>query len=262
MNDRAKLFVTLLIPSVLALGCSGPQNPCPSGNCPNEAGVADGGDASGDGARDAATDIANDMATDVPADAVDVPQGSDAPVDVASDVASDALADALSDARTDASGDVAMLDASGDGGCNPCLNDDTQWGFMGGFIASHDLDSIFRCNSYQHTRTTGGSTTMCMDAILCAGTISTADINNAINDPDVQAALAMGTVRYGRMPLPDVSVFTIVVGGNTIRFGSACMGLAGCTDPPPGVQRLRTLLENLAAQQDSMPACTAVFGSG
>jgi hypothetical protein len=109
-----------------------------------------------------------------------------------------------------------------------------------------------------------GMAMSCVNAVPCEGRSGAVGINTvlaALADPDVVAALGAAPILYGHL-IPDAGTFQITFRGRTISIGFACAGAPGCTDPPAGVARLRTLLEQLTSQQVAAAPCDTTFPDG
>lgn len=152
---------------------------------------------------------------------------------------------------------------SGDPNCEQCIDQATSWGPNGGLVAYNEGSSLESCGNYMHERVPFGDGVQvrCMREIPCSGgLIGTTEVEQAFADPDVQAALAMKNVLYGRDSRPvDGQVFRIERGGNVIEVGGACMGGQGCVEIPEGVAALVALLRELDEQQLMLDPCAGLF---
>lgn len=180
---------------------------------------------------------------------------TDSGADGTSEAAAETSTDSANDTATDSPGD------SGDGGC-VCLAASLSWGSDGGEVAFVDRSTLSSCHDYARTRTNSGSTTpslTCAQALRdCPGDAvdadmasTTSDVNGALADADVQAALAKAPVLYGSDPRPvDGAVFQVMVGGKKIEVGGACGGASGCTEVPAGVAHLRDVLQEIDKEKE------------
>jgi hypothetical protein len=147
------------------------------------------------------------------------------------------------------------------------LAGDYDYGDEGGNAAVYNRSYLSTPATYQYQRQPADdatSTIVCTLALPACGTagaIDPTDIDTAVADPDVRAALAMATPPvYGHDSRPvDGTVFSFrsAAGGGLAVGGTCGSGETGCTPPPAGVARLVTLLRMLDQQELSSPACTA-----
>jgi len=95
-----------------------------------------------------------------------------------------------------------------------------------------------------------------------SGALGIGDITGALANADVQSALRVAPVLYGRDLRPvDGTVFRVTVGGQTIDVGAACESLAGCRPIPRGVAALVEVLRSLDRQELGKLACSGVFSA-
>lgn len=169
------------------------------------------------------------------------------------------------DAAPDGTSDSASTDTGvADTGCPKCLSSELSWGLDGGEVAWVDRSTLKGCDDYHGTRT--GTTTLACDAKIptCPGDVpdsdfvtGVVDVESALANADVQAALAKAPVLYGTDPRSfDGTVFQVLVGTKKIEVGGACGGASGCTDIPAGVQQLRAVLERIDAEK-KLTVCSA-----
>lgn len=218
------------------------------------------GDGTGDvdsGARDAGgtTDAGAGDAGSTPTDSGVADSGSvDAgSVDAGADAGSTVDAGAV-----DGGSDAGTVD----GGACGCIDSTLRWRYEGGFVPNRAESRIDVCRDFSYARTVGtGPTTMCEDEVPCAGDEATiGDVNRALADTQVQAALTAAPVLYGRDTRPvDGRVFVIEYRGQEITIGSPCTATIGCTAIPAGVEALKDLLESLQDERLEAPGCASVF---
>jgi hypothetical protein len=150
--------------------------------------------------------------------------------------------------------------------CDPCLGAKLGWAYNGGLVAYTSASSLAECGLYTYGRTPagGGTTVFCSDTIGGCGAPSIAieDVERALADPDVVAALSATPGLYGSDPRPcDGAVLDILeVGGDCPASGGGGCGLPGaCRPVPMGVRRLASLVVAIDAQELAAPACKSVF---
>lgn len=87
------------------------------------------------------------------------------------------------------------------------------------------------------------------------------DVLQALQNPDVQAALAQGHVLFGTDPRPvDGTVLEIVARADTsLEVGGPCSGGASCSAIPAGVSALAELLRAIDDEQLQLEPCRSVF---
>lgn len=143
------------------------------------------------------------------------------------------------------------------------------WGSTGGLTSFTTASSLKACRTYERTRSTqGGPPTLTCTATLdgCgAAPIAIGDVEAALANPDVTAALAGTTKIYGSDNRPcDGAVESITIGGKTIEVGGECSGpgAGGCTATPcvpvpAGLRALVNVLDGLDTQEaTAKPECT------
>jgi hypothetical protein len=151
--------------------------------------------------------------------------------------------------------------------CAPCMESSVSWGDIGGLVLFSERSTLGACNVFQHTRSPAGHGTgtmlACERSLPCMGSglHGVSDISLALQNADVQAALAKGHVLFGSDPRPDDgSVFEIVArDGTSIAVGDACSGSASCTAIPAGVNALANLLRAIDSEQLSLDPCRSMF---
>ena len=107
-------------------------------------------------------------------------------------------------------------------------------------------------------------TLMCtQDLGTCTSTVSAREINVALEQPDVRAALAAAPILFGRDTRPvDGAVFRIAVGAAVVEIGAPCEGAAGCREIPQTVAALGIRLRALTSQELARGLCRDTFGPG
>jgi len=151
--------------------------------------------------------------------------------------------------------------------CAECLSTTVSWGDSGGLTQFHDSSSVSSCRNYVRSRSadTGTPVVKCTTnlAACSASAIGVGDVEAALADPDVIAALDGKTKTYGRDDRPcDGSVVEITVGTKTVEVGGECSTTGGCTqgpcvEVPKGLRALTDLLDKLDVQAASAdPSCT------
>jgi hypothetical protein len=168
-----------------------------------------------------------------------------------------------SGANGDATAD-AVLDGSDDCGC---VVDAIVWGNDGGRVAYVDRSTLSPCDTFSHQRdplSTDPPTLMCSQGLgTCTSTVSAREINVALEQPDVRAALAAAPILFGRDTRPvDGAIFRITIGAAVIEIGAPCNGGAGCKEIPQTVAALGIRLRALTNQELARGACRETFGPG
>jgi hypothetical protein len=147
------------------------------------------------------------------------------------------------------------------------LGDSYEYGDIGGLRIFVERSHLGPGNSYRHTRTPlvgTGPLLSCappLPACNAAGSITAADLERDLADPDVRAALAETVPPvYGRDNRPvDGVVFELKrADGRGFLAGAACNGQPGCRNVPVGIARLTALLRELDQQQLAAPACQGI----
>lgn len=160
------------------------------------------------------------------------------------------------------SGDDAGVPA-----CSPCIDGSVSWGDVGGLVVYSDRSTLDGCNTYHRTRTPAGRGTAemlaCERSLPCMGSglHGVSDVLQALQNTDVQAALAQGHVLFGSDPRPvDGTVLDIVARADTaIDVGSPCSGGGSCAAIPPGVSALAALLRAIDDDQLHLDPCRSMF---
>jgi len=152
--------------------------------------------------------------------------------------------------------------------CTDCLTTTVSWGSNGGLTQFTSSSSLQTCRTYERSRIVGnGAPTVVCTAELgaCASaSIAVGDVEAALADPDVTAALAGTTQTYGSDSRPcDGAVLSITVGARTVEVGGECTGPTGgctqtpCVPVPTGLRTLANVLQKLDIQEASThPECT------
>jgi hypothetical protein len=146
-----------------------------------------------------------------------------------------------------------------------------SWGWSGGGdLVYRASSSLAQCGAYTYGRAPagGGPTTTCSDTLAgCGGpSVSIEDVERALADPDVVAALSGPAGLYGADPRPcDGEMLTIGVGSALLEVGVDCTATGSgclpgpCRPVPAGLGRLVGVLTAIDAQEGAAPACKAVF---
>lgn len=153
--------------------------------------------------------------------------------------------------------------------CSGCASVGLTWGQDGGLACTRDSSSFASCRAFTHRRVAEGCDPidrMCTNDVPACDTsgadaIVLADIEAALEHPDVVAALAAAPVLYGTDPRAfDGTVFYVTVGSARIEVGPCAV--ASCSDVPAGVRALQMLLEGLTGQELVRGECASVFPTG
>jgi hypothetical protein len=148
-----------------------------------------------------------------------------------------------------------------------CVADVITWGNDGGRVAYVDRSTLSPCDTFSHQRDPAGTDpptlTCSQDLGTCTSTVSAREINVALDQPDVRAALAAAPILFGRDTRPvDGAVFRITVGARVVEIGEACNGAAGCREIPQTVAALGIRLRALTNQELARGSCRDTFGPG
>jgi hypothetical protein len=202
-----------------------------------------------------------------------VDSGADGAPALRGDAAAPSQAAADAGSVADA-GAVAEVGAPRDAiACEYCFSHQLTWGYTGGYDAFVASSALEGCLLYKYSRTPTGTDPMAQtcstDLSTCTGSsISTRDVDDALANPDVVAALAGNTLLYGSDPRPcDGNVLDIHVDDAGVQVGGDCVpdagagcGLSGsCTPVAPGLRALATLLTQLDEQELAIPPCSTTF---
>jgi hypothetical protein len=137
------------------------------------------------------------------------------------------------------------------GQCPSCVTETVSWGPSSGL----STNTISSCGSF--ARTTLVPPSSCEGAVASCGTsdkATVADLNAALLNPAVEAALASGST-VGGPPSPGGMSTSVKVGSRSFLIANCGTG-ASCSTVPDGIQRLKTLLQRLADEtQCELPAC-------
>jgi hypothetical protein len=160
--------------------------------------------------------------------------------------------------------DIVCRADSGASSCN-CAASELQWGPNGGLVSQQDRSSVTPCRTYVHERDfyrQERPSLSCKQELLACGSdaLGIGDITAALAHADVQAALTVAPVIYGRDLRPvDGTVFRVSVAGKTIDVGAACAGQTGCRNIPAGVASLVSVLRAVDEQELHKAPCSGVF---
>jgi hypothetical protein len=159
--------------------------------------------------------------------------------------------------------------------CTDCLSQAVTWGYTGGYVQYDDSASLSACRTYQHTRTLvggpdAGSSQSCSGEIggCDAGADAVHDVEQALAQPDVVAALASSVPLYGNDPRPcDGGVMVIKVGTQTLTVGEDCGPTAlcqinsghSCVPVPAGVRALVNVLSAVDQALIKQGECATTF---
>ena len=158
----------------------------------------------------------------------------------------------------------AQPDSTDDCGC---IIDVITWGNDGDRVAYVDRSTLSPCDTFSHQRDPSGTdppTLACsQDLGTCTSSVSAREINVALEQPDVRAALAAAPILFGRDTRPvDGVVFRITVGTAVIEIGEVCDGTANCREIPQTVAALGIRLRALTSQELARGSCRDTFGPG
>jgi len=151
-------------------------------------------------------------------------------------------------------------DAGNPNGCE-CAALPVSWRRDGGHVATQAQSSIKPCNTFHHeTGPNGGEPTATCNSLLqkcnLGLPVNVPQLNSALADADVQAAIAAAPVLYGGDTRPvDGSVRRIDIDGQVVDVGNDCAAGASCDPIPEGVAALADLLWTIERQQLSFGAC-------
>lgn len=154
-----------------------------------------------------------------------------------------------------AAGSPASGGGGGDDTCG-CVVPELVWGPNGGLVAYAETSEL-SCDTFSLTVTptqTDPPSEACTTIITsCENMVSPAELQTAVEHPDVQAALLAAPVLYGAdTRVLDVPVLRITVDGARIEVGAEC---SDCEGIPEGVSVFAELLEQLTREQRMTSEC-------
>jgi hypothetical protein len=163
-------------------------------------------------------------------------------------------------------GTAGAAGADGSDDCG-CVVEAIVWGNDGGRVAYVDRSTLSPCDTFSHQRDPAGTdppTLVCsQDLGTCTSTVSAREINVALEQPDVRAAIAAAPILFGRDPRAfDGAVLRIAIGTAVVEIGDPCNGAAGCKEIPQTVAALGIRLRALTSQQLARGSCRDTFGPG
>ncbi|XXX78328.1 hypothetical protein WMF30_06115 [Sorangium sp. So ce134] len=137
-----------------------------------------------------------------------------------------------------------------------------RWGANGGFRATEETSALSPCRAFSFDRRElrGGKPLLTCSQELggCEEAVSAGDVADALDHPDVVAALAAAPVLYGRDTRPvDGAVFRIQVGDAVVDVGDECGEAPDCVPVPDGVAALVDALRTLTKEQLARGTCGA-----
>jgi hypothetical protein len=142
--------------------------------------------------------------------------------------------------------------------------DTIRWGSIGGFRPPGETSTLSPCRVFSFERRGIGSETPLLTCSQelggCEEAVSAGDVADALDHPDVVAALAAAPVLYG-IDAQDVdgSLFRIQVDGAVVDVGYECGERPACVPIPAGVAALVDLLRTLTQEQLARQTCGAVM---
>jgi hypothetical protein len=149
-----------------------------------------------------------------------------------------------------------------DAGCDDAVVSSVSWGSNGGLVRYQDTSKLDPPRAYTHERDNQGNALpiTCHTELAGCPSAKIAEINGALQDLTVTAALAAHTV-FGVDSRPvDGAVFRIQVGGGYVDVGSACPPQSSsCRPIPPIVERLRLLLTSIDTAELAKADCAGKF---
>ena len=148
-----------------------------------------------------------------------------------------------------------------------CVADVIIWGNDGGRVAYVDRSTLSPCDTFSHQRDPAGTDpptlTCSQDLGTCTSTVSAREINVALEQTDVRAALAAAPILFGRDSRTfDGAVFRITVGAAVVEIGAPCAGAADCKEIPQTVAALGIRLRALTNQELARGSCRDTFSPG
>lgn len=133
-------------------------------------------------------------------------------------------------------------------------------------LLERDVSKVAACERYERhwfDGSSGDEVTCAADLLPCNALASTGVILRTVGHRDVQAALAEAEnpVRLGDLRASDM--FRITIGMRQLELGGSCEGAPpDCTPVPPGVEALRTLLQQIDQVYSApMAPCAAIADS-
>jgi hypothetical protein len=132
----------------------------------------------------------------------------------------------------------------------------------GGLGPQRDVSEFHPCQTFVNTRQTltpQPTTNACKQELGdCTNAVSAADIAAAVAHPDVQRAIAAGSVIYGEDTRPVDGQVMLIEAGSKIEIGLPCRSTT-CNPIPQGVQALADVLTVLKKQELGRAACKMTF---
>jgi hypothetical protein len=104
-------------------------------------------------------------------------------------------------------------------------------------------------------------TTSCAMPMICPARpgfdVGGADVERALKQPDVQAALRSGIPRFGAGPEVDSTnpLYRLGIGSVDFEVGGPCRDAVDCTPVPAGVKTLLELMNKISAQEIKRSPC-------
>jgi hypothetical protein len=102
----------------------------------------------------------------------------------------------------------------------------------------------------------------CGMPMSCPAKYTGITVQQAVDNPDVQAAIRAGSLRYGAGPdLPEGGpVYRVEIGEANFEVGAPCAGSPDCVEIPPGVQAIVDVLVAVNSQETIRTPCRERLG--
>ncbi|WP_437530963.1 hypothetical protein WME79_00730 [Sorangium sp. So ce726] len=144
------------------------------------------------------------------------------------------------------------------------MADTIRWGTLGGFGPTQETSTLSPCRAFSFERRSIGSETslpVCSQELgSCGEAVSAGDVADALDHPDVVAALTAAPVLYGVDTREvDGILFRIQVDGAVVDVGDECGEWPACVPIPAGVAALVDMLQTLTQEQLARQTCGAVM---
>jgi hypothetical protein len=143
-----------------------------------------------------------------------------------------------------------------------CIDREISWGSGGGLGEANDQHTLQPCNDFSSGRSRFLQKTQpsCSNKVASDASVTVDDVDEAVANHDVQAALTGDYRSYGDSGVADAGGFNIVLGATTLFISeSTCTHGPNCTPVPKGIASLQAVLQALSDQQRALPSCAGMF---
>jgi hypothetical protein len=145
-----------------------------------------------------------------------------------------------------------------------CIDQEISWSSGGGFGQKTDEQTLRPCATFASQRfgfLESKAEASCTNQVSADAGVTVDDVDAALDDADVRAALATGQQFYGDRGVADAGSFNIAVGTARLSLSEATCTQAGpnCTPVPSGIAALQAVLQALSERQRALPGCAGKF---